>query len=554
MSLYKPFLNPFNGQLQLVPIPGAGSGPTGPTGPIGPRGITGPQGPTGANGVTGPKGSTGPQGPTGIAGATGPQGIIGPIGLTGPRGTTIIQTNIVSLDAGESQVITHASDPDNKRIVEILKQLEIQTGLIYNSTTEANYDYDVNGIFFNEGDVELVPTLGATGMIAYYLFDDNCDDEINSYNGTNVNCTFDTGEVDKCAVLNGISSYIDIPNNSDMYIVDPNVRSIGIEFWVKLNANHGEIINLWNETDNRRSWRIYLESGALKFDISVDGINTITGSGGYPSLYSWTHVGIYLNSLWTGKYYAVYINGNSIGTPGFSSYGFDYPLFQNTVDSIRIGAKGGPVGSGIDSNYLDASICEFAIYRNFDLTQYIGMYSNYFQAHMYLNTMGQHLSSYDLALQNVKTDSLGQIDTSEWTHIKSISTNGDLWGSGFASFLFSVDGRTTWKMWDGLAWQTVTEFDEGTHSDALSISQADWDLLFVPGTLDIILQLKTNDESYTPAVQEVFITYIRSGYMLTAEYAASCFLLSDIETKIKNTTPNSGQPETLYDMKINILL
>ena len=189
MGLYKKKVNIFTGQLQWVTTPGGGSGPTGPTGPTGATGPMGPTGPTGA-GITGPQGltgATGPQGPTGPtgisvtgpAGPTGSQGITGPTGPagitgpTGPQGTTLIQTNIVSLDVGESQVITHASDPDSKRQVHLLKALEIRDGLTYDSTTEPNFDYDSDKVMFNSDNVSLAPLMGATGMIAYYLFADN---------------------------------------------------------------------------------------------------------------------------------------------------------------------------------------------------------------------------------------------------------------------------------------------------------------------------------------------------------------------------------------------
>lgn len=468
-------------------------------------------------------------------------------------GATIIQDETASLDPDETKIITHASDPLYKRVVEILTQLIQNFTYQLSEPYESNYDYDEDYVKFwpmGYDYVTLKSTYGADGMVAYYIFNDDSVDDVlipHVHNATNVNCTFADGIVERELVLNGTDAYMDIPNHSDFYIPDPVTNSIGFEFWINATTD-GEIISLWNETDNRRSWRIYLQAGYVCMDVSVDGVTTAaTSQGSYIGLGYWQHVGIYLNDYYGGSYWKMYVGGSSLIIPAFTP-GFSYPLFSNTIDPVRVGAKGGTA-----SNFINATMCELAIYRNYDLSQPMGMHSSVFQAHYNTNMMGNHLSQYPTDMQNIKTNLSGQIDTSDWLGIQYISFYGDYYGDFEVTALFSVDGGTTWKMWDGSAWQTVLETDQGTDTGMLPITRAEWDLLFVAGTLDYILQLKTNDPTGTPMIYSVTINAYKPGYM-PAGWKAAFTCLSDTETQIRNATNDQAAPEVLIDVKTNIVL
>jgi hypothetical protein len=521
----------------------------------------------------GDQGNPGPQGPQGIPGTPGIDGTDGvgvPVGGTTGQvlakqsdddfdtewidqsvGNVILQDNTASLIADETKIITHTSDPLYKRIVEILIQLQQVISLQFSEPYKTNYDYDEDKVTFwppGWDYVTLAQSYGAEGMVAYYIFnDDSVEDVFDGHDAINVNCTFMDGIVERELVLNGTDAYMDIPNHSDFYIVDPVTNSIGFEFWLNASSN-GEIISLWNEADNRRSWRIYLQAGYICMDVSVDGITTAaTSQGAYLGLGYWHHVGIYLNDYYGGLYWKLVVDGSSSMIPAFTPV-FSYPLFQNIVDSIRVGAK-----CGTASNFINATLCELAIYRNYDLTQSIGMYSTVFQMHYQRNMMGNHLSQYSTDMQNIKTNASGQIDTSDWLGIQYASFYGDYYGDFEVTALFSVDGRTTWQMWDGSAWQTVLETDQGTNTGMLPITRAEWDLLFVPGTLDYILQLKTNDPNATPQIYSLTINAYKPGYMPSG-WKATFSCLSDTETQIRNATNDQAAPETLQDIKTNIIL
>jgi len=466
-------------------------------------------------------------------------------------GVSIIQDDTASLDPDETKIITHASDPLYKRVVRILSRLQTLFYPFFNPSTEPQYDYDSNKIEFSPYDgVQLKTVYGAEGMIAYYIFEDTVIDVLNgTHNATNVNGTFSTGIIDKTLVLNGTSAYMDIPNHVDFRISDPNTRSIAWEFWINTSTLNGEIMNLWNETNNRRSWKIYLDSGIVKIDISTDGttVAATVSMGDTINDGNWHHVGIYLNDYLNGKSLYMYKDGVQ-AIVDFVPSTFTYPLFSNTIDPIRVGAL-----SGTASNFLNASICELAIYRDFDMTQTVEMYSSVFQKHQAINLTGTHLSLYPTSMQNIKTNSLGQINTSDWVGIQCLNFRGNMYGNCEISVLLSVDNRTTWKKWNGSSWETALETDQGTDNFLLPLTKEEWALLFVPGTLDYILQLKTNDITYTPIIYNLYLINIKPGYML-AEDKISFSLISDTETEIRNTTADPNLDETIYDIKTNIIL
>ena len=480
----------------------------------------------------------------GVEGIQGPQGLQG---IPGTGGAVILQDNTASLIADETKIITHASDPLYKRIIELLMQLQITFTAFFNTSTEPNFDYDPDKIVFNPIGLDgfsLVPSYGAEGMLAYYLFNNDVTDSFNSHDGANNGVTFSSGIVENKANFNG-SSYIDIPNSS-VFIPGTADDMFAIEFWLSNNPPDGEIISLWNETDNRRSWRLYIDSNKLKMDVSEDGI-TVAGTweltNNLNTYYGDLHIGLMRSDATEIK---AFINGTKWLPHSYPGTGAAY---NNTIDPIRIGAKGGVT----PTNFFTGSLSELAFYKGFNFDQYAGMYSNYFQAHMAKNTIGQHLTMYENVMQSVKTNSFGQIDTSNWLGIKSLSFNGDYFGNFQVTVLLSVDGRATWKAWNSLSWDTVSESTPGCSVDGLPTTAADWDLLFVPGTLDYLIQLQTNDPTATPTIWSINVNSIRPGYM-DAVGTIKFRFLSDTETEIRNGTGDGGSPETIYDIKTNIIL
>jgi hypothetical protein len=453
-------------------------------------------------------------------------------------------------NAGDSFVITHDADPDYIRFVQTIMQREDIIDVVYSPSTASKFDYDPTQIEFGNLDDEfawcqMTSISNLPDMVVNYLFE---NDTIHDYtekgnNGVQHGGSYGDGIVNKAFVLDGTSAYIDIPNVSDLRISDPATKSITFEFWLNTSTGTGEIINLWNEADNRRSWRLYVDGGWMYMDFSMDGetvgatISNIVASSINPG---WNHIGVQLNNDNTVTI-AIYDNSNDYSYTITS--GFAFPLFENTVDAIRIGAKGGAT----PSNYLTGSIAEFAIYRNVDLTLPSGDYDSQLIADMHKNLSGQHLGRYATGtLASVKTNASGRIDTSNWLSIFGINVDWNNWSPANLYALLSVDGGTTWLKWNGSTWDTVAETEQGTLVSDFPTDKAYWDEMFVPGTLDILLQLNTNDATQTASVYNVFISTLQQGYQNVDTSKIIYNLISPTQTKVMNITNLYGQNPTRY--------
>ena len=470
--------------------------------------------------------------------------------VIGTSGVTIqkIQDTHASLNPGESFVVDHTLYPDldNKRIVQVMEQA-IDSNIL--QTNESNSSLftqaDPTKTEFTSTGWQLAKDYYTPTMVANYLFNNNeAYDYTNKGNdGVLTNCDFGIGIVENSLVLDG-TAYMDIPYNSDIDPApNPTVTDWSLEFWIKTTSDTGEIINLWNEDDDRRSWRVYLEGGIIHIGLSTDGINmdSYAYSGFIISNDTWTHVGIYWDNLYgEGKYLKIFING-SAGIPGFNG-GFDYPLFSNTIDNIRIGATAG----SSPSNYFIGQLAEFAIYRddsNFDFYQFSNDY--------YTNQNGDHLGQYNTDLQTMKTNVSGQIDTSSWTGINRIYFYGENF-AGNTYILVSVDGGITFKSFDGISWNTVLETDVGmTNEELNNITPSNWSDLFVVGTLDYVVQVITMDSYMTPNIQYIAADYQIDALQNSSPNILKITFISPTETRISNISNSNG---IISNIVTNILI
>jgi hypothetical protein len=91
----------------------------------------GPTGPTGLLGPTGPTGLLGPTGPTGLLGPTGPTGADTPAGLASFGGLYSEITQVITLTAGEEEVVQLLEPMSNQNVTAGTSSLTIQNTGIY---------------------------------------------------------------------------------------------------------------------------------------------------------------------------------------------------------------------------------------------------------------------------------------------------------------------------------------------------------------------------------------------------------------------------------------
>ena len=288
-----------------------------------------------------------------------------------------------------------------------------------------------------------------------------------------------------------------------------------VHFWLQRYSypasiyGENDIIGLWNEEDDRRSWRIYFDAlplpghtvGVLKMDFSLDGKTvTHTIASNYAVIYD------QMTDVWvlfhTDGQINIFIAGNS---HAYYTLPFNfYDLFYNDIDPVLLGAKHGPSGL---TNFLNGRMSDTCITKG--VTYFDSMYS----FHMYEN-MGQHLSSLDTSGSwYVTTTDNSHVNTSNWDSLLGISFQ--TWSSyGTVLCLVSTDNRSTWKRWNGAAFETISLVDIKTQGNTMDdlqyLSSANWATIF-GDTFDVALCLSTNDPNNGPEINGVYLNALVPG-------------------------------------------
>lgn len=190
-----------------------------------------------------------------------------------------------------------------------------------------------------------------TGLIAYYKFDSNSNDNAgSSYNGTDTNSpTYTSGKISNALTTVASSSqYVSLPNA----VIPWGTNTLTINMWIKMSSTSGN-----------QSWFMTARTG-VGILFYKSGTNTITFSK--PNVvdlnYTWT--GIDTNwHMWTvvadGSGMRYYLDGNS--TPVASNANTSN-FVDPSGDTLEISAyrSGGTIQSGW---YGDSQIDEMGIWN-----------------------------------------------------------------------------------------------------------------------------------------------------------------------------------------------
>jgi hypothetical protein len=195
------------------------------------------------------------------------------------------------------------------------------------------------------------PVLPTQGLVAYYPFNGNANDESSNNNdGTVYSATLTTdrkGNSNKAYYFNG-NSRIEVLDNP---IISLSPEQFTITTWVKLNAFSSDggyyLMGQSEGPGDTRKWIFFVANNGLSFVMTNSGGGWITLGSIAFNLEEWYFLAIIRN----GNSLSAYVNGNSIGTAsvgiatpdintlfyiGTAESGHPNRVFKGTSDDIRI--------------------------------------------------------------------------------------------------------------------------------------------------------------------------------------------------------------------------
>jgi hypothetical protein len=534
-------------------------------------GITGPQGIQGIQGEQGPQGIQGEQGPQGIQGEQGPQGIQGNTGAVGPgvpaggtvdqilakingddfntywkneaAGSGNLQYTHETLAALAEWNITHDADYTFKRIIQVWKDRTfIDTSLDFDTV-------DV-GLFIQENAAKTdfvanqlqLKGSGIANTYAHWMLNETSgtlasDSSSNGRNGTTVNGpTWGPGKLNNCLTFNGTNQYVLCGSNGGF----ERTQAFSLEAWVKLTTSTASmIIAKGVDGPTYRGYAAYVSAGKIVFylindnsagnQLQVETTTTVNNN-------NWHHVVVTYNGNSLPSGIKIYIDGISVVLTTVSN-----TLSDTIINgaNLSIGARNS--GTAV---FYNGSIDEILVYDKELSSSEIGYRYNSGNgtenAIIYDNTQGWYV-----------TTGTNQINTAVWVELYSLLFTETLPTGTQLKYLLSVDGRTTWKKWNGSAW--VSEILANIHTNGNSKAElealtcADFALLFTPGTLDVAIGLKSTVNISTPQLDQININYSLVGFRKCTDSEIEITCLSETNTVIKNISAS-----TLMDLRANI--
>jgi len=181
------------------------------------------------------------------------------------------------------------------------------------------------------------------------------------------------------------------------------------------------------------------------------------------------------------------------------------------------------------------------------------------------NAVGYNQKSYPVGQAYfVSTTDTSALNTTIWEKINSASITESTPVNTAVKYLVSFDGRTTWKYWDGGAWQVSVDTSSGgvlTDANAFTnandkttiegITPTQWSTLggFDQGTttsLDVAIDLETTNSTVSPSVSLIEFNYDEIGiWQQILGTEADNFPIEFITPTQTRITNNSGTTEKL---------
>ena len=151
--------------------------------------------------------------------------------------------------------------------------------------------------------------------------------------------------------FDGTGDYFSVPNSSDLQFT---TEDFTIETWFNTNSLTDDqfIFSQWNVADDRRSYVLWLDGGALNFNGSSDGSNSNNGDLNNTisvGANQWNHAAVTREGTTT----RLFLNGVCVG---INTTAQDF--YNNTDDTPRIGGEG-----GTGTREFDGYLQDFRVYK-----------------------------------------------------------------------------------------------------------------------------------------------------------------------------------------------
>jgi len=441
------------------------------------------------------------------------------------------QDTISTLAPSGTWNITHASDASFKRVVQIWKErLFTNTSLDFDTADESSFTQENSSMTsFLSNKLQLEASTAVT-CYAHWSLNESSGSNVpdssgNSRNGTTQNSpTWTSGKINNCLQFNGSNQYIDCGNIANF----ERTQACSYEFWFKNSGENKQIMSRYDSVNVRGTSICVNVSGTIMFLLATDSTHYLlvqTTSSGYNNN-TWHHVIVTYDGSSNASGVNIWIDGSDKALT----------TVQNNLNSGITISDNFFIGKTSQKTYYDGYLDEILIYETkLNSTEVANRWNSGNGTEGGIN--------YDTSQGWYVTTNTNQINTSTWNSISALDFTQTTPTDTQLKYLLSVDGKTTWKKWTGSAWASETLANIHTNGNSKTtleaLLQADFDLLFSSGTLDIAIGLKTTVATSTPELDLITITYSLIGYNKCKDSELDIECIDSTTTRVTNITANA---------------
>lgn len=476
-----------------------------------------------------------------------------------PRQLVVEQYTYATLADSASQIILHSRDANNRRLIQVYSGIITSQSLIeYNRLTEeALVEEDSTKTTFENDVVALEQNITESNVQNSYLFNDSNNrlkDSSGSNDGTLQGAgaglvafpagiagqaiNFSPASAEPLTVLELGNLDVQSPN-ATTFAVWFNLANISGDSHILSKSNNDSLQNYYftlgvNSSANPFV-RLRIDSGTSvnTQEVVITSVTVATGSWyHFVVVYDGTNISTYVSQSGVNVSPQLRDTTNAVGN-----------IVQDSGVLVGVGNQPNPAQNG--EKFFDGLIDQLLIYNTALALPAITA--------LYNSGTGTSVTAFDTSKQwYVTTGDQNQIDTSNWIELDSVTTFENTPSNTDVRYQISIDGRASWNYWDGSAWQLATLgslTESNTKVEIEALGTADFNLLFVPGTIDIAVILNSTDPTVTPSVTQFIFNYKINGFTKVSDNDLSISLNSANASTITN---NSGGP--LNNLKVNILI